>query len=65
MAERIGKKNYFLFEDLLELLQEVTFQEDTEDVLMQALLDLDDDGDGFIPKEEMLNYLSSMGEAFS
>jgi len=53
MAERLGKKNYFLFEDLIELLQEVTFQEDTEDTLMQALLDLDDDGDGFIPKEEM------------
>lgn len=65
MAERLGKKNYFLFEDLIELLQEVTFQEDTEDTLMQALLDLDDDGDGFIPKEEMMNYLTSMGEAFS
>lgn len=65
MAERLGKKNYFLFEDLLELLQEVTFEEDTEDALMQALLDLDDDGDGFIPKEEMLTYLSTMGEAFS
>jgi Ca2+-binding EF-hand superfamily protein len=32
---------------------------------MQALLDLDDDGDGMIPKEEMTTYLSSMGEAFT
>ena len=64
MNEKSGK-NYFFFEDLVELLQEVHFEEDSEATLLQALLDLDDDGDGMIPKEEMITYLSSMGEAFS
>jgi Ca2+-binding EF-hand superfamily protein len=34
-------KNYFLFEDLLELLHEFNFIEDTEQELLSALYELD------------------------
>ena len=64
MNEKRGK-NYFLFEDLVELMQEYSFYEDTEAVLYQALLELDQDGDGLIPKDEMASYLTTMGETFS
>ena len=32
---------------------------------MQALYDLDDDGDGYIPVDAMTNFLTSLGEVFS
>ena len=32
---------------------------------MQALYDLDDDGDGYIPVRAMTDFLTQLGEVFS
>ena len=38
--------------------------EDTEKEMLKALQELDHDADGFIPKEDMIQFLTGMGETF-
>lgn len=65
LMEAKRKKNYFHFEDLVELLRDYHFLEDTEADLLGALRELDEDGDGLIPIEEMARFLTTMGETFT
>ena len=52
---QIDKKGrgYFTMPDLVRLLNETGFQEDTQPDLLKALQELDDDADGFVEKEAL------------
>jgi len=47
------------------VLENFKFLDDTEETLISALQELDHDADGFISKEELGQYLSTMAEVFS
>lgn len=63
----VDKKNkgYFTFNDLIKLLQEFQFKEDTEQELLHAFQELDHDADGLIHKDTLANFLITMGEVFN
>ncbi|CDW86279.1 calmodulin [Stylonychia lemnae] len=63
----IDKKHrgYFTFNDLIQLLSDFQFKEDTEMDLLNALQELDQGADGFIPKETFTHFLTTMGEVFN
>ena len=58
-------KGFFNLEQLLTLLGEFEFKQDTEEEIIEAFRELDHDGDGYIPSEEFGKYLSQMGEGFN
>ena len=51
--------------DLVRLLNETGFQEDTTSDLLKALQELDDDADGFVEKETIAKALTNLGEGLS
>eukprot|EP00347_Sterkiella_histriomuscorum_P016552 403352759 len=63
----IDKKHrgYFTLNDLIQLLSEFQFKEDTEMDLLNALQELDQGADGFIPKDMFVQYLTTVGEIFT
>ncbi len=67
MQYEIDKKNkgYFTLNDLIQFLSDFQFHEDTEEELLQALQELDQGADGFIPKRVLVQFLTSMGEVFT
>ena len=64
---KIDKKarGFYTYQELIDLLSYHKFQEDSELGLHQALYELDHDGDGFIKKSELSEFLTSMAEPFN
>ena len=64
---QIDKKGrgYFTMPDLVRLLNETGFQEDTQPDLLKALQELDDDADGFVEKESLAQVLTHLGEGLN
>lgn len=60
----VDKKNrgYFTLKELVNLLNHVSFHEDTQSGLLAALCELDTDADGFIEVDVLKGYLNSVGE---
>lgn len=56
---QIGK---FSMKELITLLSEFKFIFDKQKDLLEAFQDLDYDGDGYIPKDEMIKFMTIMGE---
>mmetsp|Transcript_2111 Transcript_2111/g.3729 ORF Transcript_2111/g.3729 Transcript_2111/m.3729 type:complete len:81 (+) Transcript_2111:316-558(+) len=48
--------------ELVSLLSNYKFKTDKQKELIEAFRELDHDADGFIPKDELVKYLASMGE---
>ena len=60
----IDKKNkgYFTLRDLTQLLTITGFKNDSQDELLTSLQELDDDGDGFISRQDLEGILTTIGE---
>ena len=63
----VDKKNrgYFTLKELVNLLSNNSFTEDTQAGLLQALSELDNDADGFIEFDQLAEYLRTVGEPMS
>ena len=48
--------------ELVTLLSEFKFKTDSQKVLLESFREIDHDGDGYIPKNELKKFLTSMGE---
>ena len=48
--------------ELVILLSQFKFQIDKQKQLLESFREIDQDGDGFISKQELSKYLTSMGE---
>ena len=61
----VDKKNkgFFHMKQLVDLLQNRAFEEQSQQMLLSALQELDDDADGFIRKDELCQVLGSIGES--
>ena len=60
----VDKKSlgYFSMKELVILLSEYKFKTDKRKDLYEALLEIDNNGDGYISKSELVKYMVSMGE---
>ena len=60
----VDKKSigFFSKTDLYNLLANYSFQLDKQKELLQSFMELDQDADGYIPKDEIKNILMSLGE---
>ena len=56
------RKGFFVMNDLLSLLTQTQFMEDSQEDLLKSLQDLDNDADGFITVKEMTDHLTKLGE---
>ena len=67
MRYEVDKKNkgFFTLKELINLLENVNFKEDSQADLMFALSERDTDADGYIKREELAEYLRSVGEPLS
>ena len=63
----VDRKNrgYFTLKELINLLANFSFHDDTQSGLLQAFSELDTDADGFIEFSELEDYLKSVGEPLS
>lgn len=48
--------------ELKMLLSKYKFKQDKQKHLLEAFRELDQDGDGFIPKNELAQFMQTMGE---
>ena len=55
----------FTFEKLRDLLCQYSFKEDTQENLLEALKELDDDADGYISRQNLEPILKTLGEGLS
>ena len=55
----------FSLKDLVELLSHFKFVHDKFSDLLKAFQELDQDGDGYIPEEEMVYFLTGMAETLN
>ena len=53
---------YFSMKELVILLSEYKFKTDKQKDLYEALLEIDNNGDGYISKKELTVYMKKMGE---
>ena len=58
-------RGYFTMSELVSMLQETKFHSDQESELLIALQELDHDADGYIKREELAQFMSTMGEHLS
>ena len=60
----VDKKSlgYFDMKQLVNMLSQYQFIVDKQKDLLEAFREIDHDADGFIPKDELVKYLGSMGE---
>ena len=61
----VDKKNkgFFTMKELITLLSNRGFENQSQSELLNSLQELDDDADGFIQKEELGQILSMIGES--
>lgn len=56
------QQGYFSENDLVILLSSYKFDIDKQSELLEAFRELDHDADGFVPRDQMIKYMTSMGE---
>ena len=58
-------KGYFQMQDLINLLCNTGFTDDSQGDLLKSLQELDDDADGYVEKESIVKVLSMQGEGLT